>query len=212
MLWLLAFLLGTLIGLLLKRQLRPLFFERWSGLPILLPLLLSCLLPTALDYFRPDILWTDDRRLLLTLLALPVMLALALIVLNILPVAMRVANRPPRRWYHRAALLVAAIGIIADAAVRLLNNGYMPISESYLTEISDPIIVEAICNQALRLKQLIGPDTTLPWLGQIWHLGLFKGIGLSVFPYISPGQVVTAIGLFLTGLANFFGDRDTTGS
>lgn len=211
MLLLPAFLMGTIIGLLLKRKLRPLLFERWSGLALLFLALVAALIPTVLDCYRPDILWAADRELLLSLMALTVLLSLALILLNVLPQGKLNADRPPRRWYHRAALLVTAIGLVADAAVMLLNKGYMPIPESFLTDLNDPMWIEAIRNQALRLKQLIGPETRLPWLGQIWRFDLFKQLGLTALPFISPGQAVTAAGLFLIGITNFFGQREPDG-
>lgn len=212
MLLLLGFLAGTLIGLLLKRKVRPLLFERWTGLMLLLPTLALVLAPVVLDHFHPELLWTSDRQLLITLSALPILLAMVLILLNFLPSNNQSVNPMPRRWYHRVALLVTAIGLLANALVVLLNRGYMPIPESYLADLSDPVWIEAVRNQALRLKQLIGPETRLPWLGQIWKCDLLRQLGLTDFPYLSLGQIVTAFGLFLIGLTNFWGESDSTES
>ena len=210
MIALIAFVLGLIVGLLLKRRLRPLLFERVRALPLVFFMLAACLLPTLLDSIRPDLLWTEDRALLLSLLALPFLIALFVILLNCLPETRFEVRRPPVRWYHRTALLITAAGLLAEAAVLLLNHGYMPIPESYLADITDPVNVEAIRNQALLLKRLIGPDTILPWLGQIWRCDLLSALRLSAFPYFSPGEAVIAGGLFLTGISQFFGDRDIT--
>ena len=212
MLLLLGFLAGTLVGLLLKRKIRPLLFERWIGLPLLLPTFALVLAPVILDHFHSELLWASARQLLITLSALPSLLAMVLILLNLLPSSEQNVNSAPRRWYHRAALLITAIGLLANALVVLLNRGYMPIPESYLADLSDPVWIEAIRNQALRLKQLIGPETRLPWLGQIWRFNLLRQLGLIGFPYFSPGQVVTTVGLFLIGLTNFWGESDSTES
>ena len=211
MIWLLSFLLGLLLGLILRRRLRPLLFERWRGLQLLVLLLLASLLPAAIDIIRPEILWTGDRRLLITLLAIPYLLALALIIWNLLPESAQENICPPVRLYHRIALLIVAAGLIGEASVVLLNRGYMPISQNFLNDINDPALQMAIRNQALRMKELIGPNTVLPWLGQVWRFDFLRSFGPAAFPYISPGQVVTAAGLFLTGITSFFGDRDMTG-
>lgn len=210
MIMLIGFVLGLIAGLLLKRRLRPLLFERVRALPLVFVMLAACLLPTLLNATRPDLLWTEDRALLLSLLALPFLIALLVILLNCLPENRLEVRRPPVRWYHRTALLITAAGLLAEAAVLLLNHGYMPIPESYLADITDPVTLEAIRNQALLLKRLIGPDTLLPWLGQIWRFDMLSALRLSAFPYLSPGEAVIAAGLFLTGLSQFFGDRDIT--
>jgi hypothetical protein len=217
MIWFLAFFLGIVLGMLLTMRLTPLLFERIRALALLPVLLVVCLLPYLIDLIRPGLLWTNDRALLITLTALAHLLALFLITLNVLPDRARSAskrpvrvyavNKPPVRWYHRTALLIVAAGLIANALVLLLNRVYMPIPESYLADLSDPATAVAIRNQALLLKRLIDENTLLPWLGQVWRLKLLTEFRLSVFPYISPGEVITAIGLFLTGITQFFGDR-----
>jgi hypothetical protein len=58
---------------------------------LLLPTLALVLAPVVLDHFHPELLWTSDRQLLITLSALPILLAMVLILLNFLP-----SNEPKR--------------------------------------------------------------------------------------------------------------------
>jgi hypothetical protein len=208
MIELIALVLGLVGGLIIKRQLWPLLFEHWLALPLIPVLLAACLLPTLLANFWPGQLWTADRSLLISLLVFPCLIGLLLVLINCLPRRHRPAGQPPTRWYHRIALLIVAVGLVAEAAVLLLNHGYMPIPESYLSGITDAVVATGIRNQAFYLKQLIGPQTVLPWLGQIWRWDWLTTLHLSPFPYISPAQVVTAAGLFLTGISQFYGERE----
>lgn len=206
---LLAFFLGLILGLMLTRRLRPLLFERVRALPVLVVLLLSALLPVLVERIWPSALWTEDRALLLALLILPTLLGLFFIAINCLPERRPIGSRPPTRWFHRVPLLIIATGLVVNIVVLLSNAGYWPIPESYLADISDPVAATAIRNQALQLKRLISADTALPWLGQVWRCNLLTALHLSLFPFISPGEVMIAVGLFGAGLTQFFGYRDT---
>ena len=208
---LLSFILGLLLGLMLTRRLRPLLFERIRAWPVLVFMLLASLLMPLFDRFWPALLWTEDRALLLTFQVLPILLALFFILVNLLPDKRIESGRSPVRWYHRAALLFVAAGLMTVAAVLLPNHGYWPIPETYLASITDPVVAEGIRNQALLLKRLIGPETVLPRLGQVWHSELLTMLHLSLFPFISPGEVIIAGGLFLSGLSQFFGGHEDNG-
>ncbi|HAL74770.1 MAG TPA: hypothetical protein DCM45_06745 [Clostridiales bacterium] len=201
---LLALFLGLLLGLMLTRRLRPLLLERLRALPILVLCLLASLLLPVFNRFWPALLWTDTRALLLTLQTLPVLFALLFIAINCLPGHWFTAVAKSVRWYHRFSLLIIAAGLIANSTVLLSNAGYWPIPGSYLSDISNPVTVEGIRNQALLLKRLIGPETVLPGWGQVWRSDLLTSLHLSPFPYISPGEVLVAAGLFLSGFTQFF--------
>lgn len=205
MLKLAAVLAGMLIGLALKRRWRPLLLERWRALFLLPLLLLVSLLPALLARFAPDLLWTEDRSLLISLQAFTYLLALLLILINVWPRRPDLSGRPVFRWYHRLPLAIVSLGLIAEAAVILLNHGYMPIPESYLADLGSPAAIEAVRNQSLYLKQLISDSTRVPWLGQIWRCDWLASLKLIPFPYISPAEVLTACGLFLSGLSQFWG-------
>ncbi len=208
MIKLIAFLLGILVGLLWRRQLRPLLFERWQALSLLPIIFLACLLPYWFNRFWPELIWTSDRKLLISLIAFQYLLGLLFLALNCfritLPGKTGRAFRPPVRWFHRAALVLTGCGLIAEAAVLLSNHGYMPISANYLNGLGDPAAVAGFQNQAFYLKQLIDSQTRLKWLGQIWHWDFLLRFKLSNFPYVSPAEVLTAAGLFATGLSQFF--------
>jgi len=206
---LLALFLGLLLGLMLTRRLRPLLLERLRALPILVLCLLAGLLLPVFNRYWPDLLWTDDRALLLALQTLPTLFALLFIAVNCLPGHWFTAAPKPVRWYHRLSLLIVAAGLIINSAVLLGNAGYWPIPENYLADIANPVTVEGIRNQALLLKRLIGPDTVLPSWGQVWRSNLLTAMHLSPFPYISPGEVLVAAGLFLSGFTQFFSRVDS---
>lgn len=207
---LLALLLGLAAGIIQRRKIQPLMLERWRIWPLIPVMLAACLLPAIFARYWPDLLWTDDRRLLISLLIFPFLIALVLIVVNILPDRFFPSSQPPILWYHRAALLIIAAGLLAEASVLLLNHGYMPIPISYLDDITDVATIVGIRNQALHMKQLIGPDTVLPWLGQIWRADWLTFLKLSPFPYISPSETIISIGLFLTGFTHFYTPKHKT--
>lgn len=201
---LIALILGIAAGIIQRRKIQPLLLERWRFWPLLPVMLAACLLPALFARYWPDLIWTDDRSLLISLLIFPFLIALALIAINVLPARLFTPRKPPILWYHRAALLIVAVGLIGEAAVLLLNHGYMPIPASYLDDITDVATIVGIRNQALYMKQLIGPDTVLPWLGQIWRADWLTALKLSPFPYISTGETIVSIGLFLTGFSHFY--------
>jgi hypothetical protein len=205
MLKLAALIAGILIGLIATRRWRPLLLERWRFLVLLPLLLLSSLLPWLFSVFRPQWLWTEDRSLLISLQAFSYLLALLIILVNIWPRSGIRIGQPDFHWFHRAPLVIVGVGVLAEAAVVLLNHGMMPIPENYLDTVVDPATAEAIRNQALYLKQLIGPDTQLPWLGQIWRCDWLAQARLIPIPFIGPAELLTTFGLFLTGLSQFWG-------
>ena len=162
-------------------------------------------MPWLLSVIRPDWLWTADRSLLISLQAFSYGLALLFIILNIRPRSGERVGRPEFRWFHRLPLALLGVGVMAEAAVVLLNHGQMPLPDSYLAMIQDPATVTAIRSQALYLKQLIGPDTRLPWLGQTWRCDWLARLHLTPIPLVSPAEVIIAAGLFLTGISQFLG-------
>jgi hypothetical protein len=200
-----AFCAGLLAGLALTRRPRSLLLERWRALQLLPLILVASLLPGVLARYRPELIWTADRGLLLTLMAFSYLLSLLLIGINCWPARSTGINQPGWQWYHRLALAATGIGLLAEAAVLMLNQGYMPIPESYLADLQNPVEVAGIYNQAFYLKRLIDSATRLPWLGQIWRADFLAACGLIPFPLISPAEVLTAAGLFLTGLSQFWG-------
>jgi hypothetical protein len=211
-----ALVLGLAAGLAVTQRWRPLLLERWHGLLLLPILLLAALLPSWLAGVAPQWLWAEDRRLLLGLLVLRYGLIFCLITINLWPWpvlqvsrispdrATRAAGRPRIHWYHRMALSIVAIGLAAEAAVLLLNRGYMPVSTAYLLSIADPAELLAVQNHAWLTKQLISETTRLAWLGQTWNWPFLAKLHLAVFPFVSPAEVVTAGGLFLLGFSQFF--------
>lgn len=207
---LIALILGIAAGILQRRKIHPLMLERWRVWPLIPVMLAACLLPSIFSRFWPDLLWTADRSLLIALLIFPFLIALVLIFVNVLPNRFFPSSQPPILWYHRTALLIIAAGLIVEAAVLMLNHGYMPIPDSYLDNITDISTIVGIRNQALYMKQLIGPDTVLPWLGQIWRADWLTFLKLSPFPYISPGETIISIGLFLTGFSHFYTPKPKT--
>jgi len=213
-----ALVLGLLTGLVVTGRLRPLLLERWHALPLLAAAALAGLLPPLLAARAPEWLWTGNRLLLLGFIALRHGLLMGFVVINLWPrpisrinritgnQTLTPAGRPRIRWFHRILLLAVSAGLAAEACVLLLNHGFMPIPKDYLDLVTDPATVMGIQNQALLMKQLIGPATRLPWLGQIWHWPLLQILRLSVFPFISPAEVWTTISVFQLAASQFFGD------
>jgi len=204
MLNLAALFAGLLTGLAVERRWRPLLFERWRGLAILPLVFLSSLTLWILNQYRPDWLWTEDRSLAISLQAFGYLLAVFFVLLNLWSLSNSAVEWPLRRWCQRISLIIIGAGLVAKAAVILLNHGQMPISTDYLAEIADPATAEAIRHQALYLKQLIQPGTRLPWLGQIWRCDWLSAVHLIPIPFISPAELILAAGLFLTGISQFW--------
>lgn len=97
-----------------------------------------------------------------------------------------VANRHVPGWWWLAA------GWLANGLVRALNGGQMPVDPQALQAVG--VAPEAIVSGepgAWSAFALIGPQTLLPWLGDVIALG-------SPFPWprlLSPGDCLLAIGL-----------------
>lgn len=194
---------GLLAGLLISRRWRPLLLENWRVLPLMPLAALTGALPWILSIRRPDWLWAGDRRVLIGLVALRCLFWIFLILVNLLPAA--VFRNPAKGlpgWQKLALLLVLA-GLAGEAAVLLLNHACWPVAESFLTDAQNQAVIAGIRNQAYQMLQVIGPQTHLPWLGQIWAWKWPVFGAFSALPTISPAEVMIAAGLFLTGLSQF---------
>ena len=203
LLYLAALITGLLAGLFISRRWRPLLLERWRVLPLAPLAALTAALPWILSVRRPEWLWAGDRRALICLVALRCLFWIFLILVNLLPAA--VFRNPAKGlpgWQKLALLLVLA-GLTGEAAVLLLNHAYWPVAESFLTESQNQAMIAGIRNQAYLMLQVIGPQTRLPWLGQIWAWKWRISGGAPALPTISPAEVLIAAGLFLTGVSQF---------
>ncbi len=211
-----ALIIGLLVGFFLRRELqttpkhwlRPLLFERCRMLPLLALMLTLFLLPPLVAQLWPQALWAEDRSLLITLQIFPLLLALLVIVVNCLPNRWYFKNKPRLRWYHRLPLLLIVIGLTAEAAVLLLNHGYMPIPADYPASVPDLALSLGISNGALFMKKLIDADTVLPWLGQVLRSDWLTTLRLSSFPYLSLGEIAIALGLTGFGISQSYGLED----
>jgi hypothetical protein len=219
MLQLIALIIGLLAGLLATGRPRMLLLDRWRTLPVLFLALLAGLLQVLLARLAPGVIWTEDRLLLTSLIAVRHMLGLLFIGINIWPRPKSLVSRVidgqvslpattgDMSWFHRVSLLVVAAGLIGEGAVMIANHGYMPIPEKYLQFIQDPVMIVGIRNEALLMKQLTNPQTHLAWLGQNWHWPLLSALHLSAFPFVSPSETIVAAGLALTGFLQFFSSK-----
>ncbi|MEA4888812.1 MAG: DUF5317 family protein [Clostridiaceae bacterium] len=208
---LVVFCVGLLVGLLLRRHWRPLLFERWRGLLLVPAAIIASALPYLISIWWPGSLWSDSRRLLIALVTLRYLIWSFFLALNLTPpnwTGSQNNRRLPN--LQKIALIVILLGLGGEAAVFLLNHGYWPIKEDFLVQAGNPALLAGIRNQAYLMLQIIGPDTRLPWLGQIWPCSLLTGLRLAVLPTISPAEVVTAAGIFLAGAGQFLPDVRTT--
>ena len=85
LIYVLAAAAGLALGLLTTRKTTPLLLLRVRGLYLLIPTILFALLPLWLDRTTPARIWTDDRRLLLTLITLQQAFLILFLILNLLP-------------------------------------------------------------------------------------------------------------------------------
>lgn len=236
MIYLTAWFFAALAGVLLTRTFRPLLLEHLRYFYLLPPALLAGILPLWLDTYRPDLIWTTDRRLLLILQILAygscLLFALLNLIRQLLPPG-RAGKRPasqarPQRaepkprsgqfrlsqsalvrrlksvsWLTVGGLLLALAGLSGQLAVLLTNHGYMPLTADYLNSLSDPVVIEGIRNNALRLYRLINDQTRLAWLGQVIPLPFKPLPGPSVTRYTSLGEVLAALSVFMVTLSSF---------
>jgi uncharacterized membrane protein len=137
-------------------------------------------------------IFTDDRHLLLALLALARGLFLAFSVLNLLPALRR--HQPPLRVW---GLALASLGLILQLLVLLTNQGYWPLSPAYLNHVRDPLLIAGIQNGALRFSRLIEEHTHWAFLGQIIPWPALTKNTLAPVQFISPTDLILAVALFL---------------
>lgn len=196
---------GLACGLVVSRRWRPLLAEHWRALFLLLPAIVVSSLPFFLYTYKPEWIGTDDRRLLLSLILLRFLLFCLLLLLNLLPA----------RWFsahpgsgltilQKICLLPLLLGLAGETAVLLLNQGYWPVAEAILTENANPAFAAGVRNDAYVFLRVIDNETYLPWLGQIWPCPWPASWRLAALPAISPAEVLSAAGLFLIGISQFF--------
>lgn len=114
--------LGLILGLAASRRLSGLLLPRLRGLWLMLPTLALASLPYWLDRTAPALIWTDDRRLLLTIEMLRQALLIILIVINLLPHHLPL----PRRLRQLARRLWHKAGALRQQAGTLLLPGRQP--------------------------------------------------------------------------------------
>jgi hypothetical protein len=105
-------------------------------------------------------------------------------------------------------LTLAVIGFTGQLLVLLNNQGYWPLSESYLAHLSDPLLIQGIRNGALRMSRLIDDQSQWAWLGQVLPWPSFDSSAPAKVVYISPTDLVLATSLFLTTLSLFPSRKD----
>lgn len=99
-------------------------------------------------------------------------------------------------WQNRAIpwLLFVGLGLLANVVVMAANGGQMPVDETLMGLLGLTGEVAQMPRRGLWLhSRPIGPDTRLPFLGDVLYLG-------PPFPWpniVSPGDVLIAIGVFL---------------
>ncbi|NLW11665.1 MAG: hypothetical protein GX028_06590, partial [Clostridiaceae bacterium] len=96
------------------------------------------------------------------------------------------------------SLLSLSAGLVGHMVVLLENNGMMPISEEYLLDVEDPVVVEGIRNDALYFKRIIDSETALPQLGQTIRAERLSFLLPDGFVYLSPTELVIALALMST--------------
>lgn len=194
---------GLLVGILLKRTWRPLLFESWRALFLLIPATLASSSFFILMRLWPDRVMRDGPFLLMSLALLRFFIWSLFFLINTLPASLFSKQADTKlNVMQKLAMLPALLGISGETAVLLVNHGTWPVSEILLTRSVPPAVIAGIRNNAYIFLRLITPETGLPWLGQIWPFPVFFQ-GLTAIPAISPAELLTAAGFFLIGVSQF---------
>jgi len=136
------------------------------------------------------------------------------LLLNLVPWKARAGTsdhpvRPSVDGVDRAAIALLLVGIAATGTAVLANGGAMPVSADILLRTDNPALQFGLLHGYYLDRTLIGPDTVLPWLARTIPLPLLPADP----PYVSPGELVTAVGLLalVLTLMRPYGRRTTGG-
>lgn len=239
MLYLVFALIGIVLGLLITRKPKAVLLEGIRLLWLIVPAIFLAASPSFLAYSDPEILWTDNNRLLKLLIGAAHAALLLIAVVNIVSAVIlsvsslkslinnciaykKIENKQPpiigntelRRQVLQAAAAVMLVlslffltaGLWGHMAVLLGNNGMMPITEEYLQDVDDPVIVEGIRNDALYFKRIIDSETRLPHLGQTIRAERLSFLLPDGFVYISSTELVIAISFSMTIMFSMISD------
>ena len=92
-LYLLAAAAGLVPGLLITRRASILLLKRVRGLFLIVPVVMAALAPYLLDRIAPDLIWSDDRSLLIWLILIQHGLLMLFLGVNLLPRRLPVPHR-----------------------------------------------------------------------------------------------------------------------
>lgn len=234
MIYLLSACLAIAMGILITRRVRPLLFEPYRLVWLSLPALIASTVTPVLLIRSPDLLWANDRLLLLRLIKLSHALWALFILVILVQVGLQMirqirrlhllhqAQKADRMGSPSSGRLIAVLsvqtimimgllgcltGLAGHALVLLTNQGYMPLSQSFLDEVTDPVLAEGIRNGAFYLKKLIDDQTSWSWLGQTIRLNRFPWLMPYGCPYISLPEIMLSISLMITLISHFLISR-----
>jgi hypothetical protein len=193
--------LGLAVGLAAGGRLRGLLLERFRFVGLLPAWLAIVALPQVLVLagFQD---WPTGTVLTVARLALAAVgcgLPVLFLLLNLIPSgSARSARRPPVRPADRVGLSLMLVGAVATAVVVLANGGAMPVDPGLLDWIDNPAEQYGLLHGLYLDRTLVGPGTVLPWLARTIPLPVLPADP----PFLSPGEIVAAVGLLLLVLSS----------
>ena len=226
MIYLAAAIAALLIGLIATRKITAVFLEQLHLLWLMIPAVILFAAPFLIIMIRPELLMADGNHVLKLIILMSHSILLLLLLINIVVHLVGMfrkkagknantageASKQGVKIYILRSLLILSLLVLMGAVgahglVLYANDGIMPVSQDYLTEIDDPVLVEGIRNDAMYFKRLIKDDTSYEYLGQVIPVPWLEKLLPQNYLFISWPEIIMASGIFTTILIAMLLDR-----